>query len=73
MEKGSAQCDGDCWGCMQTVVGLGCQVRCLLSEPLNCNSTRVASDCLTDGIANLFVPVHVPIHLAMVKCGGSHF
>ena len=36
-------------------------------------SCRFASDYLTKGIAGLFVHVHVPSHLAMVKCGGLHF
>ena len=29
-------------------------------------------DCLTEGIITLFVFNHIPSHLVMVKCGGSH-
>ena len=30
-------------------------------------------DCLTDGITTFFIFNHIPSHLAVVKCGRTHF
>ena len=48
-----------------------------MSEPLNCASTlslyRHFACLIAEGITTLFIFVHIPSHLSMVKCGGSRF